>query len=70
MRFWFYMIRSQWRVIRGRWYVWRDVPTVVVRQAAALWFVTRQDKDAGPEVKSVISQARNEYKLRKNRGEA
>ena len=70
MRFWFYMARSQWRVIRGRWYVWRDVPTDIVRRAAALWFLARKDKDAEPEVESVILQARNEYRLRKQRGEA
>lgn len=68
MRFWFYMIRSSWRVIRGRWYVWRDVPTDVVRRAAALWLVTRNDKNGDDDVKTTIAQARAEYKLRKLKG--
>ena len=67
MRFWFYMTRALWRVIRGRWYVWRDVPTDVVRMAGGLWLVTRNGKDVPDNVQSAVLQARTEYKLRKRK---
>lgn len=65
MRFWAYMIKAMWRTTRGRWYIWRDTPTDVVRKAAALWFVVRRDKEADEALVSTISQARSEAKLRK-----
>ena len=65
MRFWFYLIRASWRNTRGRWYVWRDAPTDIVRKVAALWYVARKEN----EDVSVIREARKEYKLRKARGE-
>jgi hypothetical protein len=67
MTYWFYMIRSIWRVLHGRWYVWRDVPTDVVRKAGALWLIVRNDKSADDNLRLVILQARNEYKLRKRK---
>lgn len=51
----------------GRWYVWRDVPTDVVRQVAVLWYLER--KSPRDERSDLIEEAYNEYKLRKLRGE-
>ena len=67
MRFWLYAIRAAWRVANGRWYVWRDAPTDVVRQMAALWYMARKNPEEGSEV---IHQAYQEYQLRKQRGVA
>lgn len=69
MRFWLYITQALWRVHRGRWYVWRDVPTDIVRKAAALWFVARNDKEPSPEIVSLVHQARSEAKLRARRGD-
>jgi hypothetical protein len=66
MKFWYYFIRSIWRVVNGRWYVWRDAPTDVVRQAAALKFEAAEDKDTDPILASVM-QADAEASLRKLR---
>lgn len=66
MRFWFYTVRAIWRGVNGRWFVWRDAPTDVVRKAAALWYTGRNDSD--PDHVNVLRQAREEYKLRKRRG--
>jgi hypothetical protein len=44
MRFWLYVIKAVWRSVRGRWYVWRDVPTDVVRKIAALWYFDRKEE--------------------------
>lgn len=70
IRFWFYSVRAIWRTLHGRWYVWRDAPTSVVREAAILWREVRNDKNAEDDVKAIILSARNEYLLRKRRGEA
>ena len=65
IRFWYYAIKASWRVGMGRWYVWRDAPTDVVRQMAVLWYHARhsEDKDSA----EVIRQAHAEYKLRKRK---
>ena len=67
LRFWLYTIRAMWQMQMGRWYVWRDVPTDVVRQMACLWYASRNSEEAG--VRNLVHQAREEYKLRKRRGE-
>lgn len=66
LRFWPYTIRALWRVGNGRWYVWRDAPTDIVRFNAIM---TRYAKD-GDEVQEMARQARIEYTQRKRRGEA
>lgn len=48
----------------GRWYVWRDVPTDIVRQVAALWFLNRKSKE---EKSDLIYEAHKEYQLRKRK---
>jgi len=65
MRYWFYAIRATWRLLNGRWFVWRDAPTQVVREAASLWRWARYDTDE--DHKALIWQARQEYKLRKRK---
>lgn len=65
MTYWFYAARATWRMLNGRWFVWRDAPTHVVRQAAALWRFARYDTDE--DHKALIWQARQEYKLRKRK---
>lgn len=50
----------------GRWYVWRDAPTDVVRQVAVLWYLNRKQ---GEDRSELIHEAYKEYKLRKQRGE-
>lgn len=65
MRYWFYIIRACWRSARGRWYVWRDAPTDIVRRVAVLWYHNRRK---GEEHSEVIESAYNEHKLRKKRG--
>ena len=66
MKFWYHFLKSIWRVLNGRWYVWRDVPTDIVRQAAALKFEAAEHKDSNPILASVM-QADAEVKLRKLR---
>ena len=65
MRFWLYTVRAMWRVITGRWFVWRDAPTDVVRKAASLWFSMRKDTKQDVGVTDLVTQARAEAKLRK-----
>lgn len=67
MRFCFYIIRASWRIGRGRWYVWRDTPTDIVRQVAVLWYLNRK---RGEEKSELIYEAYKEYKMRKARGQA
>lgn len=68
MMFWLHVIRASWRVAFGRWYVWRDAPTNIVRRIAVLWYFQRkQPEEEGSEL---IRQAYEEYQLRKRRGEA
>ena len=67
LRFWRYVIRASWHSAMGRWYVWRDAPTDVVRQVAVLWYLER--KSPRDESSALIEEAYNEYKLRKLRGE-
>lgn len=67
IRFWFYTIRASWRVAMGRWYVWRDAPTDVVREMAVLWYHARRRSDID-ESSQVIKQAYDEYQLRKRKG--
>ena len=67
VRFWFYAIRAMWRVAMGRWYVWRDAPTDVVREMAVLWYHARHRSDID-ESGQVIKQAYDEYRLRKRKG--
>ena len=62
MKFWFYVIKVSWRLSMGRWYVWRDVPTDIVRQVAVLWFLNRKSKE---EKSDLIYEAHKEYQLRK-----
>jgi hypothetical protein len=62
MKFWYWAIRAIWGALRGRWYVWRDAPDDVVRQAALLWRSVRHDNDE--DLRSVIAQAHAEYRLR------
>lgn len=69
MKFWLYTVRALWRIHRGRWYVWRDAPTDVVRKVAALYFAMRKDKEPSCELKALIIDARNETKLRKRRSQ-
>ena len=64
MMFWFYVIKASWRLSIGRWYVWRDVPTDIVRQVAALWFLNRKSKE---EKSDLIYEAYKEYQLRKRK---
>jgi hypothetical protein len=63
LRFWFYTLRAIWRIERGRWYVWRDAPTDVVRLVAATYRIAKNDDDL--KVFELTYQAREEYKLRK-----
>jgi hypothetical protein len=65
MNYWLHSIRATWRLLNGRWFVWRDAPTRVVRQAAALWRWARHDKDDAQ--KELIWQARQEYEMRKRK---
>lgn len=65
MRFWFYVMRASWRFGFGRWYVWRDAPTDIVRQVAVLWYLER--KRTQDESSDLIHQAYKEYQLRKRR---
>ena len=67
MRYWFYVIRACWRAGMGRWYVWRDAPTDIVRQVAVLWY--HQRRNPGEEGSEAIRQAYQEYRLRKLRGD-
>lgn len=62
MRYWFWMTIAIWRALCGRWHVWRDDPTDVVRTAASLWRAVRDDTD--DDARNVIAQARAEAKLR------
>ena len=64
MRFWLYVIRASWIFARGRWYVWRDVPTDVVRKVASLWYLERKE-----EKNKLVYEAYKEYQLRKLKGE-
>lgn len=67
LKFWSFTSRAMWRHVRGRWYVWRDAPTEVVRVAALLWFYARKK----PATKGVtlIHEAYKEYRMRKARGQ-
>jgi hypothetical protein len=65
MNYWLYSIRATWRLLNGRWFVWRDAPTRVVRQAAALWRWARHHKD--DTHKELIWQAKQEYEMRKRK---
>ena len=60
MKFWLYVIKAVWRSVRGRWYVWRDVPTDVVRRVASLWYLERKE-----EKNKLVYEAYKEYQLRK-----
>jgi len=60
MRFWLYVIKAVWRFQKRRWYVWRDVPTDVVRKVAVLWYLERKD-----EKNELVYEAYKEYQLRK-----
>ena len=60
MRFWLYVIKAVWRFQMGRWYVWRDVPTDVVRRVAVLWYFDRKE-----EKNKLVYEAYKEYQLRK-----
>lgn len=62
---WLYIIRALWRVIHGRWYVWRDAPTDVVRKVAALSFTIRRKSDVPTYTRELIDQARVEARYRK-----
>lgn len=64
MRFWVYVLKASWRIAAGRLYVWRDAPTDIVRQVAALWYLNRKH---GEEYSEVIREAYKEHKLRKAR---
>ena len=68
MRFWLYTIRAIWRVCTGRWFVWRDAPTDVVRKAAAIRFLMHKDNEQDEQVIDLVAQARAEVKLRKQKG--
>jgi len=63
MKFWLYVIKASWIFARGRWYVWRDVPTDVVRRVAALWYLERKE-----EKNELVYEAYKEYQLRKLKG--
>jgi hypothetical protein len=65
MKYWFYTILATWRLLTGRWFVWRDAPTPVVRRAAVLWRWARHEED--DHHKTLIWQAHQEYKLRKKK---
>ena len=67
MRYWFYVFKAAWRNASGRWYVWRDVPTDIVRQVAVLWYLNRK---RGEEKSDLIYEAYKEYKMRKTRTKA
>jgi len=62
LRFWLYVIKAVWRSVRGRWYVWRDVPTNVVRRVAVLWYLERKIKE---KESALVYEAYKEYQLRK-----
>jgi len=64
MKFWLYVIKAVWRFQMGRWYVWRDVPTDVVRKVAVLWYLERKE-----EKNELVYEAYKEYQLRKLKGE-
>lgn len=64
MRFWFYIFKASWRLGMGRWYVWRDVPTDIVRRVAALWYVNRRRNE---EKSELIHEAYKEYNIRKRK---
>jgi len=63
MKFWLYVIKASWIFARGRWYVWRDVPTDVVRKVASLWYFERKN-----EKNELVYEAYKEYQLRKLKG--
>ena len=62
LRFWLYVIKAVWRSVRGRWYVWRDVPTNVVRRVSVLWYLERKIKE---KESALVYEAYKEYQLRK-----
>jgi hypothetical protein len=64
MRFWWYVTKASWRLGRGRWYVWRDTPTDIVRRVAVLWYHARREQYEDVEL---IRQAHQEYELRKRK---
>lgn len=65
MKVLYYACVRMWRVILGRWFVWRDAPTDVVRAVAATWrWVRNHDQSA---TKELVRQARDEAKLRGRR---
>lgn len=65
MRVLFYVARSFWLYQIGRWYVWRNVPTDVVRLVATTWYFVK--KEPSSDYKNIIYEARKEYKLRKTK---
>jgi len=60
MKFWLYVIKAFWLFVRGRWYVWRDIPTDVVRKVGLLWYFDRKN-----EKNEFVYEAYKEYQLRK-----
>jgi hypothetical protein len=69
--FWLYMFKALWRHhISKRWFVWRDAPKEVVREASALVSVAKKQKDIPSSLLFVLLDARKELKLRKRRGDA
>ena len=69
MMFWVYTLRAMWRLSAGRWYVWRDAPTSVVREVACLWREVRHNQD-DDDLRDLVLEARQEYKRRRARGRA
>ena len=65
MRVLLYAIQAMWRVRRGRWFVWRDVPIDVVRRVSAAWrYIKRENSPIAIET---VRQARDELRSRKRR---
>ena len=62
MKLWLYIIKASWLLSLGRWYVWRDAPTNIVRRVAVLWMFNRRK---GEEPVKLIYEAHKEYQLRK-----
>lgn len=62
MKFWFYSIRAMYRVLRGRWYVWRDAPIEVVEQIAEMKPHLKSTDEVG--LVNLIVQAEKELELR------
>jgi hypothetical protein len=65
--FWMHITISLWKIKHGRLYVWRNVPTDIVRKSAALGLLLRK-KEMNPDLKHLFAQALSESKLREKKG--